>query len=428
MKIRTLQVSGFKSLNGFSLEFEKFNCLIGANGAGKSTVLQVLDFVSAVASNQVYKWLDVRGLSVEDITSNIPPRKRFVECTITFDVKNKNGEIKTYWWSVILSRGVLSLRAEIFGELSSGSKQDRSIFIYKNGEYSFYGSEFISSPFMIFGSALASLPREKVERFVPAESAEAFSEHLAAFDLLKEIKSFDMLAPNLLRKKQKRDSSVIDIGLGGEYLGSFIHNLTSDQREELLSDVRQIYPGINSIQTKVRKFGWVELSVNESVFVKQDGVEYKSPLNHTAKVLNDGVLRVVAILAQKFTRHSMILFDEIENGVNSEITQKVMDSLLMLDKQVVVTTHSPVVLNYIPEDVATKSVHLIYRGSDGASKETLFFSVPSVHEKLVFLPPGDAMLDVYLEEVAAEAIQKKREWELEKPRSELKKGGEASEG
>ena len=43
--IERVEVRNFKSLGEISLPLGKFNCLIGMNGAGKSTVLQVLDFI-----------------------------------------------------------------------------------------------------------------------------------------------------------------------------------------------------------------------------------------------------------------------------------------------------------------------------------------------------------------------------------------------
>jgi AAA15 family ATPase/GTPase len=46
-------IDNFKSLVNFELDLAKFTCLIGLNGAGKSTVLQALDFTSAVMSGEI---------------------------------------------------------------------------------------------------------------------------------------------------------------------------------------------------------------------------------------------------------------------------------------------------------------------------------------------------------------------------------------
>ena len=44
--IRQIEVENFKSLVNFQIDLPKFSCLIGLNGAGKSTVLQFIDFLS----------------------------------------------------------------------------------------------------------------------------------------------------------------------------------------------------------------------------------------------------------------------------------------------------------------------------------------------------------------------------------------------
>lgn len=41
MRITHLRVENFKSLVGFNLSLAKFNCLVGLNGSGKSTVLRI---------------------------------------------------------------------------------------------------------------------------------------------------------------------------------------------------------------------------------------------------------------------------------------------------------------------------------------------------------------------------------------------------
>jgi ABC-type cobalamin/Fe3+-siderophores transport system ATPase subunit len=46
MQIVSLHVDNFKSLVDFELPLAKLTCLIGLNGAGKSTVIQALDFAS----------------------------------------------------------------------------------------------------------------------------------------------------------------------------------------------------------------------------------------------------------------------------------------------------------------------------------------------------------------------------------------------
>ena len=117
------------------------------------------------------------------------------------------------------------------------------------------------------------------------------------------------------------------------------------------------------------------------------------------------MLRLLAILAQQFSPLETLLFDEIENGINPEITEQVVDALVASPKQTIVTTHSPMVLNYLEDEIARQSVTLLYKRPDGRTQACRFFEIPSASQKLSCLAAGDAMLDLSLKDMAIEAEQ-----------------------
>jgi len=51
--IRTLDIDGFKSIHSESISLGRVNCLIGANGVGKSNVLEALGVLGAAANGVV---------------------------------------------------------------------------------------------------------------------------------------------------------------------------------------------------------------------------------------------------------------------------------------------------------------------------------------------------------------------------------------
>jgi len=99
-----------------------------------------------------------------------------------------------------------------------------------------------------------------------------------------------------------------------------------------------------------------------------------------------------------------VLFDEIENGINPELMQKLVGLLLEAPRQVVVTTHSPLVLNYLPDAVAKESVLLLYRNKEGHTKVVRLFDLPSTQKKLALLGPGEVFVDTNLGDLPAEAM------------------------
>ena len=187
--------------------------------------------------------------------------------------------------------------------------------------------------------------------------------------------------------------------MGGEQLSAFLHQLKIEQKSILLKQLQEYYPQITEIRTTVQRSGWIQLKINEKFIVDEKEISLTTEARH----INDGMLRLLAILAQQFSDLETLLFDEIENGINPEITEKIVDALVASPKQIVVTTHSPMVLNYLEDDVAREAVVLIYRRKNGEVGAVKFFDLASANKKLKTLAPGDAMLDLYLTAMAKEA-------------------------
>lgn len=108
------------------------------------------------------------------------------------------------------------------------------------------------------------------------------------------------------------------------------------------------------------------------------------------------MLRLIAILAETQTAHRFLLFDEIENGINPELIEFVLDALVSAPQQVLVTTHSPMILNYLEDEVAREGVLYLYKTRKGQTRAVRFFDIPSVAEKLTVMGPGEAFADTDL--------------------------------
>ena len=115
-----------------------------------------------------------------------------------------------------------------------------------------------------------------------------------------------------------------------------------------------------------------------------------------ARHVNDGMLRLMAILSEILTDDRFLLFDEIENGINSELVEFLLGRLVNARQQVLVTTHSPMILNYLDDDVARRGVQYLYKTPEGYTRSVPFFSIPSVSEKLEVMGPGEAFVDTNL--------------------------------
>jgi hypothetical protein len=82
---------------------------------------------------------------------------------------------------------------------------------------------------------------------------------------------------------------------------------------------------------------------------------------------------------------------------------KLVKYLANAPTQVVSTTHSPLILNYLSDKRAEESVVLLYRNSTGKTRSSRYFDLPSARRKLGILGPGEVYVDTSVEQLAQEA-------------------------
>ncbi len=369
--IKSIWIDNFKSLVDFKLDFAKFNCLVGLNGSGKSTVLQALDFVSQLMLGELIEWLNNRHWESTDLNSKLSKRSN-IDFKIVFENRTW-GEII---WSGSFNRKTLSCTQERV-------ERDGIILLKVEDGHCFMAHSFVqnssSDRFAIVfdyqGSILSQLKENQINPVL---------RDIKEFVL--RIESLDMLSPELLRSRTK--SSEGKLGLGGEKLSAFIHESGKQGKERLKRLLTKVYGQLESVDTRSLRSGWKQLEITEQF----GGHKLKS----TARHVNDGMLRLMAILTQLESDNDFLLFDEIENGINPEVIEYLIDHLVNALHQVLVTTHSPMILNYLEDDVAKQGVIYLYKNSQGMTRSVKLFDIPSMAKKLQFMGPGEAFVDTDL--------------------------------
>ena len=187
-------------------------------------------------------------------------------------------------------------------------------------------------------------------------------------DRLRNIRSLELLSPHLMRQKARGNAE--DIGFGGEKLSSFVSTIKGEARSELIRLLKAFYPRLIDLKASSTKGGWKRLAIVEDFNGKQIETE--------ARHINDGLLRILAILAQSRTERSLLVFDEIENGVNQELVEKLVKMLLASGQQMIVTTHSPLILNYLDDATAREAVQFVYKTPEGHTRIRRFFDMPRI--------------------------------------------------
>jgi len=375
--IKSIRVVNFKSLAAVTIPLGHFNCLVGMNGAGKSTVLQAFDFLSQLMRGDMQGWLDRRGWTAADLKCKLR-----AELNITFNVSFVSAAGGTLTWIGVFNRSDLRCTQE---SVYLGDGKAVSTLLRLNGQtYSVDGKEAQTIAFEYQGSILSALKDSEV----PAALLEFR-------DALRSVRSLELLSPEKLRESAR--VSEHDIGPGGERLSAYLDNIKGERKTRLIELLQKFYPALVDYKITSQKSGWKKLSVFEQ-FGSQK-------LETEALHLNDGLLRILAVLTQADADRSLLLLDELENGINQEIVETLVDTLLQSPKQMLVTTHSPLLLNYLPDDVARKAVQFLYKTPQGETRCRSFFSIPRMAAKLDAMGPGDAFVDTDLRLLAQECIE-----------------------
>ena len=384
LRVQSIEVNHFKSLIDFKFELAHFNCLIGLNGAGKSTVLQFLDFLSQLVRSQVWLWLEERKWEATEIRSKLT-RKADVWFRICF--ANDNDESAGYWAATYAPRSQrCSTECFDFPDCRLDVEEKTITITDKTTNE----KKHLDVVTQYSGSVLSALKPE----FIPASIQRC--RHF-----LLRIKSLELLNPEYLRRRDR--DSMGDLGLGGQKLSAFLHELDESKKSQLLETLRKAYPQLQKIHAKSLRSGWKQLEIHEEFQQTDPGL---SPTMITeARHINDGMLRLMAILAKLQTTDRFVLFDEIENGINPELIEFVVDQLVNANPQVLVTTHSPMILNYLDDETACAGVTYLYKTRRGHTKAMKFFDIPSMKKKLAVMGPGEAFVDTNLTELAEEISQ-----------------------
>jgi predicted ATPase len=152
------------------------------------------------------------------------------------------------------------------------------------------------------------------------------------------------------RERMRASNSVKEvrhIGLMGEELAVFLNTLKSlDLRRfnGVEKSLHLIVPSVTGIDVEVNNFGEVDLWLIEG------------SLRLSARVVSEGTLRILGLLALSGAKDppSLVGFEEPENGIHPSRVRDVAELLKTRsgsgDSQLIVTTHSPVLLDLLPDD------------------------------------------------------------------------------
>ncbi len=379
-----IHIQGYKSLHDCNVRLKPLTALVGANASGKSNVLDALQLLSRIAVGPTLKDAfepPYRGKPLESFTlgceglKGLLARERLV-FSIEADLHlsdsvveavereirvlrqpgrdSASGDRRTHSARVrmrdlryriavemIPRTGALRVCDEYLAALNRKGEPTRKPrpFLERQGDKVHLRHEGQSHPTYIdrfLDRSILSMPH-----YAPHHP------HLAAARRELEGWLFFYFEP---RERMRAASPVKEtrhIGAMGEDLASFLNTLKASDPGRFMGvekALRSLIPSMEGIDVEISDIGEVEIRLREN------GVAVP------ARVVSEGTLRMLGLLALAGANETPTLvgFEEPENGIHPQRIELVAELLrtrqLLEPAQYIVTTHSPILPDRLPED------------------------------------------------------------------------------
>ena len=400
--LHSLEVRGFKSLRQVRVELARLVVVFGPNAAGKSNLLEALVLLSRLVGERTLADAfdeGIRGYPAEAFT--LPGEGEAVGADPSPTLRlgaRMGGDQPTLEYQVEvgmrLQTGQLALVDERLQRLGRAGRP--------SGNAALERRDGVDGPrFAIRRKSKGSPPyEEKGEIRHTHVSNHQYSgkERFPDFDALRaEVGAWRVvyLDPREAMRRAQPPREVDDIGARGEHLVPFLHRLAHDRSlskyfDAIVRATRAVIPSVEEVRTDLAVArGEIDL------WVKQDGLWV------SGRVISEGTLRVLALCAMAANplRRGLVAFEEPENGVHPRRIEVVTRLLARAaqQRQVVVTTHSPLVVREV--------VELIAKGEIGRDDVSLLRcrGGPDGTEVRRFEPKGALFVDSELQRALAAA-------------------------
>ncbi|MCX7098928.1 MAG: AAA family ATPase [Methylococcales bacterium] len=357
MMIRAIQIEGFKSIVSQTVELGRINCFIGANGVGKSNVLEAIGVLGAAASGKV----DDESLKRRGVREGMPRLYK-----ASFEGIRVSGQIR------LIAKG--DAGEEFRVSLLNPLEHPNPAWSFKT-EYLFDGNKsVVSRGVRTEKNNLANTAGLSALKVVELEPDNA------AAQLLTRLQNYAIYCPDTptlrgtIQDPQTRDPLGLSGGRLAEGFAEFRKYLLNKD-EGLLDSVLELIDWVADIDTSdnVRKLLSPSVSRSKYVLRFTDRYMKKSRNTLTAYDASEGALYVLfcAMLCLSPNAPKLLAVDNLDQALNPRLVMRLSAKLSTWlqqadsERQLLFTAHNPAVLDGL--DLTDDEVRLfaVERSSKG---------------------------------------------------------------
>jgi predicted ATPase len=359
--IKTIKIEGFKSIPSMTLELGRVNCFIGANGVGKSNILEAIGVLGAAANGAV----DDESLLRRGVRPGLPRLYK-----TSFETDRTPAHIGL----TALGQYDETYRISLLNPLENPNPA----WEFKT-EYLTDGTNEIVSDGVRNKKNLTPTAGLAALKLVELDSANP------AFKLMRRLQGYAVYSPNTLtlRAMVTDPQSREPVGLsGGRLAESFadFRKMILDKDESLLDNIFELIDWVVDIETTNTAGSLLSPSVarTQEVLKFTDRFMKKSRNTLTAYDASEGALYVLfsAILCLSPSAPKLFAIDNLDQALNPRLASRLVDKLgnwlahTDQERQLLFTAHNPAVLDGL--DLLDDEVRLfaVDRNSNGHTQVT----------------------------------------------------------
>jgi predicted ATPase len=379
LKLSQISVSGFKALDQFKISVEpSLTVLLGMNGAGKSSILQLFSLSRHLAEGTPRRFFEERRWDRKTLRfRSMNNRSTIVHISAIFESPSW-GKIR---WSIRWGLNTERLQSEKVVVRRTADSALSEIFSFDQKTGGRVASQPLP-PLKFEGSLLSAIQDQAKEEVADGILSDLFS-------WLRNIESLELLSPEAM--KTGTGPSAGDMGTRGDRLAGFLEALRPQQRARVVARLGQFYRLVD-LETVSKRTGWIDLIFRE---------RFRNFNTIPSTQMSDGFMRMLALCAiPELPNASMILLDELEDGIEPHILGPLV-SLVAAETsaQLIATSHSPIIANI----VGAEPLRLISRTPDGRTIAAVVNEMPSFRVGDQYFGPGELWTNTELGVLEAEA-------------------------
>jgi predicted ATPase len=345
MKLRKVEVQNYRSLANAELALPGLTVLIGANGSGKTTVLDVFKLISESSTGNLGDAISKRG-GIDGLMSrftNVDAQNDKLTIRIEVEIEDKAPLI--YELLIKSERGFPVVKKEQLSQEQHGRGKKPFYFLSREGNYAVF-----TSPEKQKGFEKLSVNADQLGLEVMSKTYDIGEQFRGLLKNVTYNSGFDIGQRSQIRLPQDARTRLFP-GEQGEWLFSCLHNLRTHEHDifQYLLDV---------LSAGFPYFRRMEFPIPADRKMSLNWYDSTSTVPFDQSELSDGTLRflwlVTALLSPE--RPDLILLDEPEISLHPHLLALLADVLQnsSQDSQILVATHSDMLVRALkPEEVVT---------------------------------------------------------------------------